>query len=161
MHPVEQLNLLEIRKKNSTTAIHEVTNKSKNHPVFRGATSWICILYISWNISTHIIECMHSHEHNYEQKQTNLSHEVWLQFNDCTCRWGHHKKHWEKTINIVMKHITLVITPAKICVWPFSNISRYIQKYDPESGQNYIDLQVSNVDKPVRLAILATPIPED
>jgi len=60
-----------------------------------------------------------------------------------------------------MKHITLVITPAKICVWPFSNISRYIQKYDPESGQNYIDLQVSNVDKPVRLAILATPIPED
>ena len=59
---------------------------------------------------------MHSHEHNYEQKQTNLSHEVWLQFNDCTCRWGHHKKHCEKTINIVMKHITLVITPAKICV---------------------------------------------
>lgn len=60
-----------------------------------------------------------------------------------------------------MKHITLVITATNICVWPFSNISRYIQTYDLESGQNYIDLQVSNVDKPVRLAILATDIPED
>lgn len=60
-----------------------------------------------------------------------------------------------------MKHITLVIPQAKICVWPFSNISRYIKKYDPESGHNYLDLQVSNVDELVRLAILATHIPED
>lgn len=55
----------------------------KKHPVFREATSWICIYLEIF----YTYDWMHTFTWTYKQK-TYLSREVWLQFNDCTSKKG-------------------------------------------------------------------------